>query len=66
MQIEDLLSGSASGHALGTKRSSFHGGLQFGMPSNRGQVEKVEDAGDGSSTDHIVEEIGINAGGGNA
>jgi len=35
------------------------------MPINRSQVEKVEDTGNGSSTDHIVEEIGINVGGGN-
>jgi len=28
-------------------------------------VEKVEDTGNGSSTNHIMEEIGINVGGGN-
>jgi len=50
---------------LGTKRSSLNGSLQFGIPINRSHVEKVKDASKGSTTDHIMEEIGINVGGGN-
>jgi len=32
------------------------------MPINRGHVEKVEDASDRSTTDHIMKEISINVG----
>ena len=65
MQIEDLLSGSASSHMLGTKSSSLDSSLQLGIPINRSHVGKMEDAGNGLSTDHIMKQIGINSGGGN-
>ena len=54
MQIQDLLSGSAGGHTLGTKSSSLNGSLQLGMPINGSHVEKMEDTGNGSSTDHVM------------
>jgi len=52
-QTRPMLSGSASGHMLGTKSSSLNSSLQFGMPINGSHVEKMEDAGKGLSNDHV-------------
>jgi len=50
---------------LGTKSRSLNSSLQLGIPINRSEVEKVEDASNGSSTNYVMEKMGIDACGGN-